>query len=806
MWNNLTDQERTALTVLNDSREIDGMEQGVARYRRALEHVELARPSQKIVCKCIEPLAEAIKADQNEMLHGAARRGRPSSWASSYVTMDAGKLALITLVAMFNVDDTKLTTVALMIADRVKVEHEYDEIRRLNRLTDKGRKGFAVNMTDKLRDKDKVRKLYKRLAETPLRWTPTHRAGLGAHLIKKAVDSLGLWSVDKRYIDGKTVAYLNISDELSMAIASGHSDIEILRPISHPMSCPPLDWSIVNDNVVGGYRLSYTQFVRDRYGEHPSTYAGDGIGPVLRALNAIQAVEWRIDEDILGLATTVYATNSPEFNGAIKHLRTKPNIPPYDKEFTPAERKIWKQNKAAAKTEWSASASVRSAQLQAIRTAKMCVGQPVFFPHSLDWRGRIYPVPVFLSPQGFDLQKALLRYAEKIPIGLNGLRNLKIAAAGHAGVDKVPFDDRVKWFDENYPDVRKFDPLEDYRWVDYDSPFLFVQTIKEIANVIRSGKGEHYESDISITVDGSQNGIQHLSAIGLDDVGGGAVNLVDAEVPADLYSDVADIVYASIVGDQERAVTTGVLHDELGEELPPLVWLPRLDTRKKRRSIVKRSVLAYPYGVTKPGMRDGLIADGFLNGVPGSRHRNAWYLAEKIDESVRDVVIRAAQLMDWFRLVADIAAKDGKTLKWVTPSGFPVNMHYFVRASREIKTCLVRLTIREPIDKTAIDGSAQVRGIVANFIHSLDAAHLVATVNGCLDDGMSSFQFIHDSYGCHVGRIDRMNEILRDKFVEMHSTDPIIAFRDGLGFDAPPLPDKGNLILEDVKKSKFFFA
>jgi len=81
MWNNLTDQERTALTVLNDSREIDGMEQGVARYRRALEHVELARPSQKIVCKCIEPLAEAIKADQNEMLHGAARRGRPSSWA-----------------------------------------------------------------------------------------------------------------------------------------------------------------------------------------------------------------------------------------------------------------------------------------------------------------------------------------------------------------------------------------------------------------------------------------------------------------------------------------------------------------------------------------------------------------------------------------------------------------------------------------------------------------------------------------------------------------------------------------------------
>jgi len=806
MWKDLSEEQKTALTVMNDSREIDGVDQGVARYRRSLLHVEVGKPEEKLIRRHLTTLTQAIEVDQQAMLAGAARPGRPSTWGASYIGMDAERMALITMTTLFNLKDAPLTQLALRVADRVKLEHEFDEIRRLNRNRDKDQKGFSRNFSNRLNSKDKVRDLYKRLTADPLRWTPTHRIGIGTRLIKLAIEATGLWSTTKVFSSGKTIIHVEVSESVMDLIVSGHSEMELMRLVYHPMCCPPLDWKVVDNAIVGGYRLQRSQFVRDWRGDHPTDYTEHDVSRVLDALNAIQAVEWRIDERILGLADALYKTNSSQFDNAIKYLSERPRIPPFNKDATEAERKTRRQVKEQLKADWQAAASVRIAQLQAISTARQCVDQPVYFPHNLDWRGRVYPQTTFLSPQGFDLQKALLRYAEKLPIGPTGMDDMKIAAAGHAGVDKVSFEDRIKWFDSQYPDPTKFDPLEDLRWVDYDSPFLFVQLIQEISDAVKSGLGEHFLSDVSACVDGSQNGLQHLSAIGRDAIGGRAVNLIDAEVPADLYADVSDIVYTSILGDQEHAVASGQVADELGEPLPPLVWPRRLEVRKARRSVVKRSVLAYPYGVTKAGMRDGLIADGHLSGVEGSRHRNAWYLAEKIDGAVRSVVINAAMLMDWFRSVADASAAENKSIKWVAPSGFPVNMHYFVQTSREIRTCLGRLHIRETRNRDSVDGPAQVRGIVANFIHSLDASHLVLTVLKAVSLDYRSFHFVHDSYGCHVGRIRELGVVLRDEFVTMHESNPLNDFANGLEIEVTDPPKLGNLDLNSVKSSKFFFA
>lgn len=810
MWQDLTEQAKTSWTVLNDGMEIDGMEQGVARYRRERDHVEVGRPEKKVMTKAIEGLSALIKQDQDEFTSGKARMGRPMSWVSSYISMDPDKLALISMTCMLATEDNQLTKVALAIANRVKLEHEFDEIRDMNRKRGKEDKGFTRNFSDRLTDQRKVRELYKRLCDEPLRWSFTQRLGLGARLIQKTIAATGLWNIERRREANKTVMWLVVTDALAEMVARGHSDIEILRPVMMPMSCPPLPWICEDGKIVGGYRLIKTQLVRDRFGEHPSDYSGAGMDAVLEALNAIQAVEWRIDERIYRLALHLYNINSKEYGNAVSFLPAKPEVPPFDKAFTKAERKLWRQSKESARTSWSAAASIRTAQLRALRTAGMFVsptssGIPVFFPHNLDWRGRIYPLPSYLSPQGFDLQKAMLKYSKHLPIGANGLRNLKIWAAGCAGVDKVSFDDRVRWFDDNW-EPATFDPLVDKRWVEYDSPFLFVQAILEIQDVIKSGLGSAFRSGLSVCVDGSQNGLQHLSAIGRDERGGAATNLVDAEVPEDLYSDVASIVFEAVCHDHELAKSSGQTEDELGNSLPPLVWKDALTLPKRRRSVVKRSVLAYPYGVTKAGMRDGLIVDGFVDGLSGSKHRNAWYLAEKIDLAVRDVVISAATIMDWFRTVADKSAKAGKTLKWVAPSGFPVNMHYFVKTSREIRTCLARLSIREPANKNDIDNSAQIRGIVANFIHSLDASHLVGTVHRCMEHDIEDFQFVHDSYGTHVCNIDLLGRLLREEFVEMHEFNPLESFIKNLEIEHDPPPPMGSLDLKSVLDSRFFFA
>ena len=47
-----------------------------------------------------------------------------------------------------------------------------------------------------------------------------------------------------------------------------------------------------------------------------------------------------------------------------------------------------------------------------IEIAKNYTDKIIYFPHSYDSRGRVYPLPVGLSPQGSDAVKALLEYSE----------------------------------------------------------------------------------------------------------------------------------------------------------------------------------------------------------------------------------------------------------------------------------------------------------------------------------------------------------------------------------------------------------
>ena len=49
----------------------------------------------------------------------------------------------------------------------------------------------------------------------------------------------------------------------------------------------------------------------------------------------------------------------------------------------------------------------------AVNIAEQYIGKTIYFPHSFDFRGRIYPLPIGLSPQGSDAIKALLLYSNK---------------------------------------------------------------------------------------------------------------------------------------------------------------------------------------------------------------------------------------------------------------------------------------------------------------------------------------------------------------------------------------------------------
>ena len=93
----------------------------------------------------------------------------------------------------------------------------------------------------------------------------------------------------------------------------------------------------------------------------------------------------------------------------------------------------------------------------------------IYFPHSLDFRGRVYPIPdAGLTPQGNDLQKALLEFADGKPLGESGENWLAIHGANVLGAtrgglktSKMTFRERIAYITSITPEIERIaaDPM-----------------------------------------------------------------------------------------------------------------------------------------------------------------------------------------------------------------------------------------------------------------------------------------------------------------------------------------------------------
>jgi DNA-directed RNA polymerase len=75
--------------------------------------------------------------------------------------------------------------------------------------------------------------------------------------------------------------------------------------------------------------------------------------------------------------------------------------------------------------------------------------------------------------------------------------------------------------------------------------------------------------------------------------------------------------------------------------------------------------------------------------------------------------------------------------------------------------------IVEPTLEAPVDARKQYTFFPANFIHSLDATHMVMSAIACKEHGLN-FAVAHDSFWTHACDIDTMNKVLREQFIELH--------------------------------------
>ena len=135
---------------------------------------------------------------------------------------------------------------------------------------------------------------------------------------------------------------------------------------------------------------------------------------------------------------------------------------------------------------------------------------------------------------------------------LLGIKWLKIHTANLFGIDKVPFEDRIQWVNDNINALLNsaMDPLTCDFWTAADKPIQAFAACLELLGVAM--EGERYISRIPIALDGSCSGLQHLGAAFRCEVTAKAVNLLPSDQPNDIYQDVANKVQACLESDNSE--------------------------------------------------------------------------------------------------------------------------------------------------------------------------------------------------------------------------------------------------------------
>lgn len=641
-------------------------------------------------------------------------------------------------------------------------------------------------------------------------WSPREKLMIGYALLVWFRDSTGLVEAPRNsmYVDPTPALLQHIEQTMT------HRVLDFM--IYKPMVTKPIPWSDSN-LFKGGYysdKVKSYPLIKGAKKRDLDRIDKMDLSKVLPAINALQETPWRVNKIVLDMLQWAMYVRGGNIAG----------LPPANARDLPPAPIGYGEDEAITKahnqvcflihSENREMISKRLMVLVTIAIAQQFKGfKEIYFPHNLDSRGRAYPLPVFLQPQGPDFTKALLEFAHGEPIENEEQACwLAIAGANAYGNDKVSLQERVNWVQDNDELIFSIaqDPKHDLRWLEASEPFQFLRFCLEWKAFWDTGYG--FVSHMVVPVDATCSGLQHYSAMLRDEIGGRSVNLVPGLARQDIYQDVADKVIEAMMTDG-----SDIARD----------WIKFGINRK----ITKRQVMVVPYSGTFSSCME-YTREAVLEKIkeghpcpwdhmnPDDHNKRIVYLSKLIWQAIDEVVVKGKQAMQWLADAAREYAKwANKNLKgsayskhmtWVTPDGFEV-IHYRADEKQKVfNTYLdgrVQLSYYEETERLSSKDLALA--VAPNFVHSLDANLLRASVNKGLDLGITHYAMIHDSFGVHASRMSIfLNQCVKPAFVEMYQQDVLKEFADRLPPDltVEPLPCRGTLVLEDVANSEFFFS
>jgi DNA-directed RNA polymerase len=565
-----------------------------------------------------------------------------------------------------------------------------------------------------------------------------------------------------------------------------------------PMLVPPVPWTPTATH--GGYLHAGIQAVR-------GTNRPIGSAAISSALNALQGTAFRVNKRVLDVART-FTHNAEELQGRMvlgRYIETRHD-----------------QSERVQRSKTIRSALTLSAM------SELEDEEAFYFPWNLDWRGRFYPATSLINPQGADLCKGCLEFADGTPLGRDGGRALAIHLCNLAGAEKAVIevhgeyqyqtltpDERAAWTHAHSAEIVAIakDPLANRAWhiaggfglvkikrgkrkgVAVDKPWQFLAACFEWAAYQEEGDG--FRSRLAGALDGSCSGVQMLAGMTRDRSAGTMVNLVPAPRGDDYYGRMARAL-------EERLVAVVDSADQRDQE----------HLRYWSEQTLDRDLLKAP-SMTKVYSAGAYTFGEQVQAKTGAPEAECMWLANRINECFADVAPGMLRAMGYLQAVADVLTEEGIPLYWTTPAGLRVEQARYKQKTVVIETRMNVDAQRKRrdffINGDILNKKGQRAGVAPNFVHGVDASHMAMTVNDLYARGVRNFWMIHDSFGAPFAQFREVFDSTREQFVVLMSSDllqlwteDVMALLSEEGkAKLPALPKYGDLDLNAVRESVY---
>jgi DNA-directed RNA polymerase len=578
-------------------------------------------------------------------------------------------------------------------------------------------------------------------------WTNSVKVQVGSHLAKITNEVTGFFErADSFNEKGKKQFIFQFSSRFNAYSAALMSQADDFAWFDLPMLVPPADWT---KDKVGGFRYSagarYKRIVRGyREGTEISQMTLDFI-------NTQQSVGFCLDKDILSIQKFLADKGWSILGEDDKHDESKDSWRPYkapddwDVPKLPAHLQGIKMPRPDASQEEKDAYTEKKRVMGQITTwhdrqLKLVeLARPVnrylrlirfienddcfFFPWSLDWRGRCYPMVDAFNPQGPEYQKAVLNFAEDTPVDDRTQFWLCVGIASAAGMDKESFETRVAWTKTNLKKVLQVanDPLgKGFEiWREMPEPWIFLRACLEYKRIFV--EGQTYTNIGCLGQDATQSGLQLLGGMVLDHQTCDLVNCVPGhDKPQDAYGTVLAEALKLIEEDPEN-------------DFP-------IQKLRGKRKIVKTPVMTKVYAAghnTRLGqIRRALQKEGIrLAKNPETNEEMLEYFVRKVEQAMLNTIPGVDLILDWFQTVVATAFERGvEDIVYETPSGNRVVVEYREPLTKTISTeslgsgvCVKdnKPKVRITTDRGSTIQDDVLRAIAANFTHGAGDASLL---------------------------------------------------------------------------------